>query len=267
MIHLKALQLAEDRILIEQLRLIYASMTASIVPMFPAIGVLEVWDTGMGIAPEQQAEVFKEFQQLGNPERDRHKGLGLGLAIAQGLTNTLGHTLQMQSVPQRGSVFRLAVPLATLPRLASAQRLAPDANLSALLEMGQIAQLRGIHLLVIDDDEAVLAGMAQLLSHWGCAVDTATSIEQALVLARDIAPDVVISDYRLNGQRTGAQAIHELCDLLGQHVPALIITGDTAPERLREAMSTGVPLLHKPLAPAALYQTLVDLLGRQKALF
>ena len=226
-----------------------------------AQAVLEVWDTGIGIAPAQQADVFKEFHQVGNPERDRRKGLGLGLAIAQGLTNTLGHTLQLQSVPQRGSVFRLAVPLATLPNLAPAQRLATDANLSALLATGQLC---GVHLLVIDDDEAVLAGMAQLLSHWGCAVNIASSIERALVLAQDIAPDIVISDYRLRGQRTGAQAIHELRDLLGQPLPALIITGDTAPERLREAMNTGVPLLHKPLAPAALYQALVDLLGRQK---
>ena len=221
--------------------------------------VLGVWDTGIGIAPAQQANVFKEFHQVGNPERDRRKGLGLGLAIAQGLTNTLGHTLQLQSVPQRGSVFRLAVPLSTLPKLAPTQRLAPDASLSALLATGQ---LRGVRLLVIDDDEAVLAGMAQLLSQWGCVVATAGSIERALVLAQDIAPDVVISDYRLRGQRTGAHAIHELRDLLGQPVPALIITGDTAPERLREAMSTGVPLLHKPLAPAALYQALVDLLSR-----
>ena len=220
--------------------------------------VLEVWDTGIGIAPEQQAEVFREFHQVGNPERDRRKGLGLGLAIARGLANTLGHALHLQSVPQRGTVFRLVVPLATVPELASAQRLAPDTSLSALLATGR---LRGVHLLVIDDDEAVLTGMAQLLAHWGCAVDTASSIEQALVLAQQIMPDVVISDYRLRGQRTGAQAISELRKLLGTPVPALIITGDTAPERMREAMSTGVPLLHKPLAPAALYQSLVDVLA------
>jgi len=220
--------------------------------------VLEVWDTGIGIAPEQQAEVFKEFHQVGNPERDRRKGLGLGLAIARGLANTLGHALHLQSVPQRGSVFRLALPLSTVPELASAQRLAPDATLSALLATGR---LRGVHLLVIDDDEAVLTGMAQLLAHWGCAVDTASSIEQAMVLAKQIMPDIIISDYRLRGQRTGAQAISALRELLGTPVPALIITGDTAPERMREAMSTGVPLLHKPLAPAALYQSLVNLLG------
>ena len=220
--------------------------------------VLEVWDTGMGIAPAQQAEVFKEFHQLGNPERDRRKGLGLGLAIAQGLAKTLGHTLNLQSKPQRGSVFRLSVPLA---QLAPVRRLTTEVNLSALMATGR---MRGVHVLVIDDDEAVLSGMAQLLSHWGCAVDTASSIEQALVLAQLQTPEVVISDYRLRGQRTGAQAITQLRELLGMHLPALIITGDTAPERLREAMSTGVPLLHKPLAPGALYQALVDLLSERK---
>lgn len=226
-----------------------------------AHAVLEVWDTGKGIAADQQAEVFKEFHQLGNPERDRRKGLGLGLAIAQGLAKTLSHTLSLCSKLQHGSVFRLTVPLALV---MPAKQNSAEASLQTL---ATTALLHGVHVLVIDDDETVLSGMAQLLQQWGCAVDKASSIERALVLAQDIAPDIVISDYRLRGQRTGAQAIHELRDLLGQPLPALIITGDTAPERLREAMSTGVPLLHKPLAPAALYQALVDLLGRQKTHF
>jgi signal transduction histidine kinase len=223
--------------------------------------VLEVWDTGIGIAPEQQAEVFKEFHQLGNPERDRRKGLGLGLAIAQGLARTLGHTLSLRSAPGRGSVFRLAVPLA---HIAPARRFTTGDRLSALVAAGR---LRGVHVLVIDDDDVVLSGMAQLLSRWGCEVDTANSIERALVLAQLQAPDLVISDYRLRGLRTGAQAIEALRDLLDVRLPALIITGDTAPERLREALGSGMPLLHKPLSPAALYQALVDLLGRRKTPF
>ena len=226
-----------------------------------AHAVLEVWDTGIGIAADQHAEVFKEFHQLGNPERDRRKGLGLGLAIAQGLCKTLGHELSLQSRPARGSVFRLSVPIA---QLAPIKRLATDASMSALMATGQ---LRGVNVLVVDDDEAVLSGMAQLLSQWGCKVNSASSIEQALARAQVQKPDIVISDYRLREQRTGAQAITELRELLGRHLPALIITGDTAPERLREAMSTGVPLLHKPLKPDARYQALVDLMGDQPALF
>jgi CheY-like chemotaxis protein len=219
--------------------------------------VLEVWDTGIGIAPGQQAEVFKEFHQLGNPERDRHKGLGLGLAIAQGLAKTLGHTLSLRSIPQRGSVFRLSLPLAhVLPLgLATVDTRAPAQASSTLM--------RGVHVLVIDDDEAVLSAMAQLLKNWGCEVDAAGSIEQALVLAQLQAPDILISDYRLRHQRTGAQAIAEVRTALGKQLPALIITGDTAPERLREAMGSGIPLLHKPLAPSELHQAMVDLLGNR----
>ncbi len=226
-----------------------------------AHAVLEVWDTGIGIAPDQQAEVFKEFHQLGNPERDRRKGLGLGLAIVHGLVKTLGHTLSLRSSLQRGSVFRLSMPLA---QLAPVKRLATDASLSELMATGQ---LRGMNVLVVDDDAAVLSGMAQLLSQWGCKVNTASSIEQALVQTQHNTPDVVISDYRLRNQRTGAQAIAELRALAGVQLPALIITGDTAPERLREATSSGVPLLHKPLAPDVLHRALVDLLGERKALF
>ena len=77
---------------------------------------LEVWDTGIGIAKAHQNEVFKDFHQLGNPERDRHKGLGLGLAIAQGLTRTLNQTLEhrlsLKSRSRRGSVFSLQLPIA-----------------------------------------------------------------------------------------------------------------------------------------------------------
>lgn len=221
------------------------------------LAVLEVWDTGMGIAPEQQAEVFKEFHQLGNPERDRRKGLGLGLAIAQGLAKTLGHTLSLLSIPDRGSVFRLSVPLA---RVAPVKRLVAEAGLPVLIGTGP---LYGVRVLVIDDDDAVLSGMAQLLSLWGCEVDTASSTAQAMLQARSQKPDIVISDYRLRGPHTGAHAIQTLRELLGSHLPALIITGDTGPERLREAMGSGVPLLHKPLSPGALHEALVSLLGRK----
>ena len=220
--------------------------------------VLEVWDTGIGIAPAQQVDVFKEFHQVGNPERDRRKGLGLGLAIAQGLARTLGHALSLRSTPQRGSVFRLSLPLVQVTPI---RQLAQDINQSALMESGR---LRGTCVLVVDDDETVLSGMAQLLSQWGCEVHTASAIEQALVRVQVQRPDIVISDYRLRGQRTGADAIIALRELLGMQLPALIITGDTAPERLREAMGSGIPLLHKPLAPGALYQALVDLLGTEK---
>ncbi|MBI3478828.1 MAG: response regulator [Nitrosomonadales bacterium] len=211
--------------------------------------VLEVWDTGIGIAPEHQQEVFREFHQLGNPERDHRKGLGLGLAIADGLAHALGHVLTLASTPQRGSMFRLALPLAT-------GALPPEKVVMTLRK----TRLLEVRILVIDDDEAVRDGMCHLLRDWGCECESAESIDEAVALARAHAPDLVISDYRLRKQRTGTEAIVTLRALLGNTLPALLITGDTAPERLREAQASGVPLLHKPVSPSLLYRKIVEVL-------
>lgn len=211
--------------------------------------VLEVWDTGIGIEQTQQREVFREFHQLGNPERDRHKGLGLGLAIADGLARTLGHDLSLASTLHRGSVFRLALPIAS-----ASLPVEPVA-----MEHGK-PQMLGARTLVIDDDETVRTAMIHLLRDWGCECEAAESIEEALALAARHAPDLVISDYRLREKRTGLEAIAALRELLGSGLPALLITGDTAPDRLREALASGIPLLHKPITPSHLYRALVTIL-------
>lgn len=207
--------------------------------------MLEVWDTGIGIAPAHQREVFREFHQLGNPERDRHNGLGLGLAIADGLARTMGHGLSLTSTLHRGSVFRLALPISTaeLPQEPGA------------LEHGKMSF--NMRVLVIDDDAIVRASMHLMLRGWGCECDMAESIEEALELVRTRVPDLVISDYRLREQSTGLEAIAALRALLGNHLLAMLITGDTAPDRLREAQGSGLLLLHKPVSPEQLYRGLV----------
>ncbi len=214
--------------------------------------VVEVWDTGIGIAPENHEAIFREFHQLGNPERDRRKGLGLGLAIADGFAKVLGQRLTLKSTPGRGSCFRL-----TLPRSVNWQGAALEITLAPAT-----ISLAGLRMLVIDDDEAVLSGMAHLLRSWGCSVDTAESIEQAQELASARRPDIVLTDYRLRGHRTGLQAVSILRQQLGQTLPVLMLTGDTAPDRLRETLSSGVPLLHKPISPTQLLQTLTTLVNR-----
>ncbi len=210
--------------------------------------LLEVWDTGIGISPKHLHVVFLEFHQLDNPERDRRKGLGLGLSIADGLARMLGHSLSLVSAPQRGSVFRLRLPIAVE---------APVEVLRLAQHKTQTLQAR---VLVIEDDEAVRVGMLHLLRDWGCACEGAESIEQALAAVGAFKPDAVISDYRLREQRTGLEAIAALRELLGANLPALLITGDTAPDRLREAQSSGIPLLHKPISPDQLYRELVKVL-------
>jgi signal transduction histidine kinase/CheY-like chemotaxis protein len=199
---------------------------------------VEIWDTGPGIAPENHRAIFQEFHQLGNPERDRRKGLGLGLAIVDGLSRALGHRLSMHSVVGRGSVFKLDLPLSH-----------SAVNHDQWAAWSKEDCLKGVRVLVIDDDEAVRSGMAYLLQGWGCHCDAAGSIGEALTIARATPPDIVISDYRLREQSTGSDAIAAVRKLLGSEVSALLITGDTAPERLREALASGLPLLHKPVTP------------------
>ncbi|WP_436315313.1 ATP-binding response regulator [Variovorax sp. LjRoot84] len=215
--------------------------------------LVEVWDTGIGIEPTQHQAIFLEFHQLGNAERDRRKGLGLGLAIAQGLARALGQQLSLVSKPGRGTVFRLSLPVALIGVVAGSADTAPSA-----------ARVFDVRVLVIDDDESVRTGMRQLLGAWGCACDVADSIEEAQALARAHPPGLVISDYRLRELRTGAEAIAALRAEFGAELPALLITGDTAPQRLREARATGVPLLHKPVLPSELYRAMTFVLnGRE----
>ncbi|MEW6677102.1 MAG: hybrid sensor histidine kinase/response regulator [Pseudomonadota bacterium] len=200
---------------------------------------IHVRDTGIGIPPERQKEIFSEYVQLANPERDRSKGLGLGLAIVDRLVRLLGHGIQVQSRPGKGACFTLALPAGEDPEpLASAPFLAGSAD-----------EFAGRAVLVIDDEHLVREGMRALMEGWGCQVLEAEDIQDALLLieARGAAPDLVIADYRLRDNQTGAEAVAMVRARHGAGLPALLMTGDTAPERLREAQASGLPLLHKPV--------------------
>lgn len=216
---------------------------------------IEVFDTGIGIAADKHQEIFQEFYQLGNPERDRRKGLGLGLAITDGLARSLGHRLTLRSVPGQGSVFRIYAPPGSMADLD-----ATETGKSSIPTAGWTPDLAGKWVLVIDDDETVRAGMQHLLSDWGYVCTAAESIEDALATGWPQPPDAIICDYRLRERQQGADVIHALRAHFGELIPALLITGDTAPERLREAISSGIPLLHKPLTPSQLYEALAGVL-------
>jgi signal transduction histidine kinase len=218
--------------------------------------VVEVWDTGMGIADDQHAEVFKEFHQLGNPERDRRKGLGLGLAIVERISTAMGAKVTLRSVPGRGSVFRLW--------LEGYQGSVVEEN----NHPASSKNLQGMRVLVIDDEEPVRVGMQELLGSWGCICYSADAVSTALqcvaLLSMDEQPEVILADYRLREGATGGQAISALRAYLTMRghqeaLPAIIITGDTAPERIREARSTDAMLLHKPVSAALLQQALLQL--------
>jgi len=201
---------------------------------------VEVWDTGIGIPAAQHQAIFREFHQLGNPERDQRKGLGLGLAIVDGLARTMQTQVTLASVPERGSVFRLRLPLAWQQ---------PE----ELAQAGTPIRMDGWRVLVIDDDAAIREAMAELLAVWNCVCRVAESEDDALaMLDHGFTPDLILADYRLRGHRTGHAAIEAIRRRLGQPVPAIVITGDTAADRLRHAHAAGTALLHKPVVPADL---------------
>jgi signal transduction histidine kinase len=203
-----------------------------------------VRDTGIGIAPEQQENIFREFYQVSNPERDRSMGLGLGLAIVKRLAILLHHRIDLVSDVGKGSSFKIILP-------------AGERSAMAALETQQAylakRDIDGMRVLVIDDEVAIREGMQAVLAGWGCEVTLAGSENEALEkMQNGEPPHAIIADYRLREGKNGVQAIDSLRAEFGSAIPALIITGDTDPERLREAQASGNALMHKPVQPAKL---------------
>jgi signal transduction histidine kinase/CheY-like chemotaxis protein len=219
---------------------------------------IDVCDTGAGIPEEQRQRIFGEFYQMAGTAQDRSGGLGLGLAIVDRLGRLLSHQVELDSLVGRGSRFSITVPLAAQPRMADMQ--APSSVIAD--------PARGKRVLVIDDDALVLDGMRGILQSWGCEVETAASGDAALagLAANGGKPDLIISDSRLANGETGIEAIARLRQAAGTSIPAFVITGDTAPERLREASAGGFHLLHKPVSPMALRTTLNRLLRTPAAI-
>lgn len=215
---------------------------------------IEVRDNGVGIPAESHAAIFQEFVQLHNPERSRDKGLGLGLPIVRRLTELLGHHLTLRSSPGRGSVFAIAVPLAQ-----------PEAT-PVGSEAGRMpGDLGGLHVALIDDDPLARGSMQSLLTSWGCKVAAAGDAESLVdQLNREEAiPELIISDFRLDGSCNGIEVIRSLRAWQGTEIPAVLVTGDTGPDTLRQAQEEGLPLLHKPVRPARLRALLNRLPGSQ----
>jgi len=205
---------------------------------------LQVWDTGRGIAPSEQQLVFQEFYQIGNPERDRTRGVGLGLAIVKRLTTLLDHPLGLLSWPGKGTCFTLEIPYGT----GSAS--APDAKLTPLA-----ADSHGSgFILVVDDEGAIQIAMRSLLESWGYSVLTAGSYVEMLerIADRTEMPNLIICDYRLRDNEIGSTVIERLREEYNEAIPGMLITGDTAPDRIKEAQASGYLLLHKPVSNAAL---------------
>ncbi len=206
---------------------------------------LEVWDTGIGIAPADLARIFDEFVQLDNAERDRRRGLGLGLSIARRSAALIGATIDVASRPGRGSRFGFAQPAAAA------------AGLAATADAARQTPLRkpnDLPVLFIDDDNSVRLAIADVLTKWDVRFDVAADADEALALVDGGARyALVISDFRLPGRMSGLDLITALLARHEQAPPGCaLVTADFAPAMIDAASALGVPVFAKPLRPAQL---------------
>lgn len=212
---------------------------------------IDMVDTGIGIPAEHLGSIFDEYFQIANDSRERTKGLGLGLSIVQRLVALMGGRTEVRSRQGHGSCFSVTLPLT------------PATESSQPPEMPSAPDLRNRIVVVVDDDELVLGGLRLLLEGWGaqvvCADGTPAALDGVRALARP--PDAIIADYRLRDGETGIEVAHLIHSHLGTAIPTMIITGDTAPERIKDVQASGFRMLHKPVNAGALFTTLAALLA------
>ena len=219
---------------------------------------IDVRDSGVGIAPDQQALVFDEFYQVNNPGRDRSKGLGLGLTIVRRLSDLLRHPVVMHSRPGKGTLFRVVLRAAPVPKeqprpygfIAADPRNWPLPNLPA-------------KALLLDDEDEIRVSVAALLCSFGVEVVCASDIAQAaaeIQKAKDaLQPfDVFICDYRLAHGADGLGFAQAVARQAADRLPVILVTGETAPDRLRRAYASGIRVLFKPVAAHDLLRALTD---------
>ncbi|HEY0179251.1 MAG TPA: PAS domain-containing hybrid sensor histidine kinase/response regulator [Dokdonella sp.] len=214
---------------------------------------VEVWDTGPGIAEDQQKHVFDEFHRGSHVSPWGEKGLGLGLAICERMAHLLGAGISVRSRPGRGSVFAVELPRATPRATPAPTRGAGDT----------IAFSHDLHVLCLDNDATILDGMSALLTRWGLTCDLAGTLAEALEAAGRRRPDLLLVDFHLDAALDGLEAIAALQAVCAPAPPpAALITADTGAELALRARTLGYALLRKPVKPAAL-RALIMQFGRR----
>lgn len=214
---------------------------------------IAIYDSGIGIAPEFQQDIFAEFYQVGNRERDQQQGMGLGLAIVRRSVEMLdGHHLDFCSRAGQGSRFSIQVPRAP-------HKLAQPPALAATVRAERIP---GSYVVVVDDELRVLQGLVELLRNWGCLVEGARSGAEVMrtVSQNERLPDLLIIDFRLANGETGVDAARLLHQGLSAQTPVLILTGEPIAQVTLDDPRVPVKLIYKPIVTDTLREVLEDLL-------
>jgi len=210
-----------------------------------------VRDTGIGIKREELDRIFEEYYQLHNPARDRTLGVGLGLAIVKRACNLLGHPIEVQSEPGIGSDFTVTIPKCKSgANTEGAAMPAPDEN----------EALRNLVVIVVEDDKQVTEPMREMLLEWKCIPVICENAEEAMHLlsSQQLAPQIIISDYRLRDALTGDIVVRKLRRRYGP-LPAAIITGEVNIAELPSRGNSEWLIVQKPLSRGQIKQLLLEL--------
>ncbi|MBE1277611.1 PAS domain-containing hybrid sensor histidine kinase/response regulator [Enterovibrio baiacu] len=206
---------------------------------------IEVWDNGPGIPEDRQQDIFDEFTRI--DRKGAELGLGLGLAIARGISRILNQSLDLRSWPGKGTVFSITASVTTvMPQVC-------DTGVEADAAPKNSMQLAGVRVLCVDNERDILAGMESLLSRWGCEVKVAEDLDEVVAcFQQDWLPDFILSDYHLAPSLTGLDVLQECRRLLGDAFYGAIITADRTQETQQCIREKGFGYIAKPVKPLKL---------------
>lgn len=217
---------------------------------------IDIIDTGIGIDPCAVDMIWKPYVQLNNVERDRERGLGLGLFLVQKILEQLpGHSIELDSRPGRGSRFTIRLPTAKATQEQG--RRVSYAGPSALPNLRSLVHA---HALVLEDDRDIRLSILELLSEWEVRSVAGPSVVDVLTqLERGTGRiDAIICDYRLASGTNGIDAIARLRQWLGYAPHAVLITGEADVEPLRARVGPDTVVLRKPFSPEVLARLLLE---------
>ncbi|MDV7339394.1 ATP-binding protein [Terasakiella sp. A23] len=210
-----------------------------------------VHDTGVGIAEEDLKRIFEEFRQVENPERDRRKGLGLGLAICDRVATLLNTEIEVKSQKGVGSSFCFRLPMMeTVKKVKEKSR------------GGDLSLIQGRTILFIEDEVDVQTAIQYMIEAWGCEPIIASSLDEARKLLNQnmVCPDAIVADYRLRDEENGLDIIKAIRQDFKKRIPAIVVSGDTDPDLIKQMQIYGLQLLNKPILPDVMQQRLLEML-------
>ena len=204
------------------------------------LAVIEVRDTGTGIDAAFLPNVFNRFTQEDSTTSRRYGGLGLGLAIVRHIVDAHGGTVHAASEGKgKGATFQISLPLLSVDDGTVVSR-KPTAEASATAHAGS-SDLRGLRILVVDDDLAAGAAVREILKHAGAEVSAATSAEEARRAVAELHPQLIVCDIAMPDENgySFIRRLRQLGAVRDAQVPAIALTALASEEDRRRSFAAG----------------------------